>query len=131
MQRALPRPDAHADATATEHEQRLQVEVAAAAQTQERQLWEQLAQAEEAERKRLEAEFDRELKAILESPQAAAGKPPLALRQAIQQATGVIDLDEAETRDLRPEGANGHHARQRYPGACGDGAGHGQPPVRW
>ncbi|WP_137734868.1 type I restriction-modification system endonuclease [Pseudaquabacterium pictum] len=88
------------DAAAAEQAQRLQAEAAAAAQTQERQLWEQLAQAEEAERKRLEAEFDRELKAILESPQAAAGKPAAAVSQAIQQATRLIDLDEAETRAI-------------------------------
>ncbi len=63
-------------------------------------MWEQLARAEEAERKRLEAEFERELQAILATAPAIPGKASPAIGQAIAQATREIDLDEAKTRVL-------------------------------
>lgn len=90
---------ARAEAEA-ERQQRFQAQAATEAQASERQVWEQLAQAEETERKRLQAELDRELQALVDSSKAPAGKASAEVSQAMASATQAIDFDEAETRAL-------------------------------
>ena len=88
------------DEVAQERLQRLNAQTESHAQAQERQVWEQLAQAEEAERKRLEAEFDRQTQAILAAAATTPGKAAPGVGQAMARATTAIRLDEAETRAL-------------------------------
>jgi type I restriction enzyme R subunit len=88
------------DQVAQERQHRLTAQAEAATQVQERQIWEQLAQAEEAERKRLEAVFDSEVQRIRETAAATPGRPAAGVGQAMALATSAIALDEAETRAL-------------------------------
>ena len=88
------------DEASAQRLQRLQAQTAADAQAQDRQLWEQLAQAEEAERKRLEAAFHQQLQALRQAAAAAPGAAKPNPGPAIAQATRAIALDEAETRAL-------------------------------
>ncbi|NCT81836.1 MAG: type I restriction-modification system endonuclease [Comamonadaceae bacterium] len=92
----------------SERQQRHQMQAVAEHQAGERQVWEQLAQAEEAERKRLQAEFDARI-ALLASDSRMEGLAGTALgfvaanesaAQAMARATREIDLDETETRTL-------------------------------
>ena len=96
------------DEAAGERQQREQAQTTAELQAGERQVWEALAQAEETERKRLEAEFQLRLQAIRDAANAAPGAaqpgavPAItqSMTQSITEATRAIDLDEAETRAL-------------------------------
>ena len=123
------------DEASAQRVQRLQAQTAADAQAQDRQVWEQLAQAEEAERKRLEADFQRQLQVLRQAASAATPAAPGAAPgvakpnpgPAIAQATQAIALDEAETRalidrQLRDAGWEAdtpalHHARGTRPQA--------------
>ena len=88
------------DEAAAERQQRLDAQAAADLHAADRQVWEQLAQAEEAERKRLQAAFERELQSVLAAAPATPGKVSPEVGKAIVQATREIDLDEAETRAI-------------------------------
>lgn len=83
-----------------ERQQRLQAQAEIEIQAQDRLLWQQLAEAEEAERRRLEAEAAEHLAGIRAQAQAAPDQTLPGASLAITQATRDIALDEAETRSL-------------------------------
>ena len=92
---------------AAEQAKRRQVEEAAALLERERSTWEQLAQAEEAERIKLQAEFDAKLAQIRESiakpGSAVAGvtaQVTADLVKSMASASSSIQLDEADTRAI-------------------------------
>lgn len=90
-----------------EQAKRRELEVQAVHLAGERATWEQLAQEEEQERLRLQAEFEARLAVMraAASDDASSGKinpsPPQAqAQQSMAAATRHIELDEAETRAL-------------------------------
>lgn len=92
---------------AAEQAKRRQLEEAAAILDRERSTWEQLAQAEEAERIKLQAEFDAKLAHIRESiakpgsaAEGAAAPDAAELAKSMASAASSIQLDEAETRAI-------------------------------
>jgi type I restriction enzyme R subunit len=90
-----------------EQAKRRQIEEAVAVLASERSTWEQLAQAEEAERIKLQAEFDAKLAQIRESiakpgsvAEGAAAPDAAELAKSMASAASNIQLDEAETRAI-------------------------------
>jgi type I restriction enzyme R subunit len=100
MQRLQAEVQSARDEAVAERQQRLEAQAAADLHAADRQVWEALAQAEESERKRLQAAFDRQLQSIIDGSKAPAGKAVAEVSQAMASATRAIDFDEAETRAL-------------------------------
>lgn len=99
------------DEVAAERQQRLQAQTAVEVQTSERQVWQQLAQSEEAERKRLEAEFDLQLRAIRQSAAATSGAATPAGMQAV-----ALAIAQSIAQSIHPGHQVNRSRRGRDPG---------------